>query len=423
MSYKAISHKGQSSDIFFTKDNNQPPQTVNQRQNNKSSYDIIELADAPKENVLQHRKKQINPNAMKSSLFSSQPETQQKIRNYKGAQSTIVLGTDDTSGYNVRKDKTSSYEPSKYQSGESAYERKIQQFYGDEARNNLKIKSAFGTLKREDKNPSVNECKNARDRKFQTFNSNNNVGHTGYRKTEPFVSANSSGKTFDESQRGKYNINDPEKEELNNRIYASEAPKEEEEPKETHENNRKKNVCKEGSDVRFAKLDWKDPMNERLFQKGDNEDSTARQRKLNDLYGVNSVNRKTYKGDEFDRKALEYQIQKDHPLENEAQIMKRVQNVSSLEGSGYTSQPSITKDRQSKNYEIKNFTNIDQVNIKDIEKLMRNKGMHIYGVKTQDYYMDSNQKGRVLFCIRENSDETTFNLKWDMLIISIRTNK
>ena len=48
MSYKAISHKGQSSDIFFTKDNNQPPQTVNQRQNNKSS------------------------------LFSSQPETQQK---------------------------------------------------------------------------------------------------------------------------------------------------------------------------------------------------------------------------------------------------------------------------------------------------------------------------------------------------------
>ena len=170
-------------------------------------------------------------------------------------------------------------------------------------------------------------------------------------------------------------------------------------------------MCKEGSDVRFAKLDWKDPMNERLFQKGDNEDSTARQRKLNDLYGVNSVNRKTYKGDEFDRKALEYQIQKDHPLENEAQIMKRVQNVSSLEGSGYTSQPSITKDRQSKNYEIKNFTNIDQVNIKDIEKLMRNKGMHIYGVKTQDYYMDSNQKERVLFSIRENSDETTFNNK------------
>ena len=64
----------------------------------------------------------------------------------------------------------------------------------------MKIKSAFGTLKREDNNPSVNECKNARDRKFQTFDSNNNVGHTGYRKTEPFVSANSSGKTFDESQ-------------------------------------------------------------------------------------------------------------------------------------------------------------------------------------------------------------------------------
>lgn len=154
-------------------------------------------------------------------------------------------------------------------------------------------------------------------------------------------------------------------------------------------------MCKEGSDVRFAKLDWKDPRNEQLFQKGNNEESTARQRNLNDLYGVNSVKCNPTKENELDRKALEYQIQKEHPMENEAQIMKRVQNVSSLEGSGYTSQ----HDRQSKNYEIKNFTNIDQVNVKDIEKLMRNKGMHIYGVKTQDYYMDSNQKGRVLFSI------------------------
>lgn len=166
-------------------------------------------------------------------------------------------------------------------------------------------------------------------------------------------------------------------------------------------------MCKEGSDVRFAKLDWKDPRNEQLFQNGNNEESTAKQRNLNDLYGVNSVKCNPTKENELDRKALEYQIQKEHPMENEAQIMKRVQNVSSLEGSGFTSQ----HDRQSKNYEIKNFTNIDQVNVKDIEKLMRNKGMHIYGVKTQDYYMDSNQKGRVLFSIRENSDEITFNKK------------
>lgn len=355
---------------------------------------------------------------MKSSVFSNAPETQQRVRKNKGGETTLVLGTDDTSGYNVRKDKTSSYDPSKYQSGDTAYERKIQQFYGEEARTNLKQKSAFGTLKREenDNNRIVNEC----NRKFQIFNSNNNVGHTAYRKAEPFVNANSSGKTFDESQRGKYNrveglksniFNEPEKEKLHNRIYAREVPKEEEEPKEKHENNRKKNVCKEGSDVRFAKLDWKDPRNERLFQKADNEESTAKERKLNDLYGVNSVKSNSTKQNELDRKALEYQIQKDHPMESEAQIMKRVQNVSSLEGSGYTSQPITTNDRQSKNYEIKNFTNIDQINVKDIEKLMRNKGMHIYEVKTQDYYMDSNQKGRVLFSIRENSDEITFNKK------------
>lgn len=74
---------------------------------------------------------------------------------------------------------------------------------------------------------------------------------------------------------------------------------------------------------------------------------------------MNSVKCNPTKENELDRKALEYQIQKEHPMENEAQIMKRVQNVSSLEGSGFTSQPITTNDRQSKNYEIKNFTNID----------------------------------------------------------------
>ena len=159
MSYKAISHKGQSSDIFFTKNQPQPVVTPH-RQNNKSSYDIIGLTDAPKENMPQHRKKIINANAMKSSVFSNAPETQQKVRKNKGGETTLVLGTDDTSGYNVRKDKTSSYDPSKYQSGDTAYERKIQQFYGEEARTNLKQKSAFGTLKREenDNNRIVNEC-------------------------------------------------------------------------------------------------------------------------------------------------------------------------------------------------------------------------------------------------------------------------
>lgn len=83
MSYKAISHKGQSSDIFFTKNQPQPVPTSH-RQNNKSSYDIIGLTDAPKENVTQHRKKIINANAMKSSVFSNAPETQQKVRKNKG---------------------------------------------------------------------------------------------------------------------------------------------------------------------------------------------------------------------------------------------------------------------------------------------------------------------------------------------------
>ena len=83
MSYKAISHKGQSSDIFFTKNQPQPVPTPH-RQNNKSSYDIIGLTDAPKEIMSQHRKKIINANAMKSSVFSNAPETQQRVRKNKG---------------------------------------------------------------------------------------------------------------------------------------------------------------------------------------------------------------------------------------------------------------------------------------------------------------------------------------------------
>ena len=164
--------------------------------------------------------------------------------------------------------------------------------------------------------------------------------------------------------------------------------------------NQKRSMRITERSVRFAKLDWKDPRNEQLFQKADNEESTAKQRNLNDLYGVNSVKCNPTKENELDRKALEYQIQKEHPMENEAQIMKRVQNVSSLEGSGYTSQPITTNDCQSKNYEIKNYTNIVQINVKDIEKLMRNKGITWIAIRKEESYSQLEKIAMRLHLIR-----------------------
>ena len=118
MSYTQISQFGHSSDIFNTKELNKPEIPTlpkRQRQTNISS-DIIGWSDPiePSSNC----KKPLKSNTMKSSVFSHEPLPQQRVRNIKGAQTTFVLGTDDTSIYNVKKPQPTKYDPNKYYKGE-----------------------------------------------------------------------------------------------------------------------------------------------------------------------------------------------------------------------------------------------------------------------------------------------------------------
>lgn len=436
MSYKQNTQFGQSSDIFNLKELNKPEVPAipkRTRENNKSSYDIIAWTN-PVASTSQpaQRKKPIESNTIKSTVFSKDPLPPQKVRHCKGAETTFVLGTDDNSIYSVKKDKSTTYDPNKYFKESTAYERKVQQFYGDEAKANVDKKSSIGTIEKEEKtfDKPQNNCVTAKDRKFQTFYNNNKLGNTSYVKPDPFLNQNSTNTKYDGTQKGVYNhveylksniFNDPEKENVNNKVFAKPPPKEEEKY-EIPQNIKKRNMCKDENDVCFAKLDWKDDRTDKYFKKLPDkivDQKNAKQRKINDLYGENvqpNLNTKTEENDQQFRKDLEYIVHNEYPKENEAQIKKRIQNLSAMQGKEFVDQTSkFTKieDRKCQNFEIKNFTNINEVNVPEIEKLMKSKGMHVYGVNTEEFYMNQNQKGRIVFSLRENNDDKNFDQKFN----------
>ena len=39
--------------------------------------------------------------------------------------------------------------------------------------------------------------------------------------------------------------------------------------------------------------------------------------------------------------------------------------------------------------------------------------MHVYGVNTEEFYMNQNQKGRIVFSLRENNDDKNFDQKFN----------
>ena len=434
MSYNQISHFGHSSDIFNTKELNKPEvPTVpkRQRQTNVSS-DIIAWSDPVKQEATSNqRKKPLESNTMKSSVFSHEPLPQQRVRDIKGAQTTFVLGTDDTSIYNVKKPQPTKYDPNKYYKESTAYERIVKQLYGDEVPKDLNKKSCMGTLQKEEElndNPKSN-CMSAKERKFQMFYNNNKVGNKNFEKPDPFLNNNSTGTKYDGNKKGVYNhveylksniFNDPDKEDINNKVFAQNIPKEEEKI-ERPTNIKKRNMCKDENDVCFAKLDWRDANVDKYFKKQPDKvisETNAKQRKLNELYGKDakaSEDVTKADNDQQFRKNLEFDLHNEHPQENEAQIKKRIENLSAIQGKEFVNETSkynkINNNRKCQNYEIKNFSNINQVNVPEIEKLIRSKGMHVYGVNTEEFYVGDNQKGRIVFSLRENEDGNKFDQK------------
>lgn len=458
-SYKANSRYGQSSDIFHLYSLNKPevnPVPKHKRMTNRSSYDIIGMRDTniiDASNPQVSRKKQIESNTIKSTVFSNEPLPSQKLRDTRTRQTSFVFGTDDNSEFIVHKQKNTNYNPNKYFNEPTAYERKIHQLYGhdgvklneNESKPKHRKSSSIGTIEHENRinNPPTKECVNAKERKFQTFYNNNNLGETNYSKPEPFLNNNSTGSKYDSNKPGVYNhveylksniFNDPDKENTNNTMFAEKAPivkkVDEENEKQKIIINRKKNLWKNQDEACFTNLDWRNEKLDKYFKQplDKDVDVNAKERKMNQINGTdfqkgNDINNNNNKDDNDlqMRKDLEFIMHSNYPKENEAQIKKRLENVSSFQGKEFIAENQKYRnvngneiDRKIVNYELKNFKDLNQVNVSEIEKMFLRKGIHINNIRTEEFHRnEDNTKGKVVFSLRENNDDPKFNDKFN----------
>lgn len=438
-----------SSDIFNLKDNNKPQIKITNKHTNKSnisSYDIIGLSDAPKVTQMQNNNKRKNLN-LTSTVFSKEPIQYKKRVEYAVAKPSIILGSEDQPEYHIKRLKTEPFDPTHYYPKVTAYDRKIKQFYGNEKPpQNIIIdlkrnrKSGIGALKIENnkyQKPPI-KCNNARERKIKSLYDHYNFSrlrHTSMdnKNKKTLIKTNSAGCIFDMKKSDVYNkiemlksniFNDSAKDENNKKQFATKVIPLDKEiidynhlPKPRYKNN----LCTEGDEACFGNIDWKNTKTNLLFRPKISKESklTSFDRKINDLYGENAVgNSNNPKGilsnDKLIKKEVENIFQYLHPNEHIYQIKKRAQNISATQGHDFLNDAiKITEgDRTVKTFQLNNFKSTSSVNSKRIEKIFKNNGIHLFGMQIDDNCINGKEKGKIVFSLRENTNDKTFNNKF-----------
>lgn len=423
MSYAVNVQQGKSSDIFNTNpDTSSVAITPSKIRDSNKSTNFISWNVADSE-----VKKPVRANpTQKSSIFTDGPIESKSVRTYQN-KDTLVLGTEDTSSFNVKKDKTKTYDPEKYLKSSTAYERSLKQFYGDDEKyktNNLK--SSIGALTTE-LNPKENQRfteGNAKERKtymlYGEKGTNNNNSTT---KPEPIMSKNSANAQITAEKDGINNQVDSLKsniffnkdfEKRNKEIFATKP----EEPQESivekvtpTKTNRKK-----AENVYYAKLDWKDPKTSLMYRNKDNMNDTAHDRKLNDLFGRKDSHPKQMQEPDMQlRNEIEKNYHSEHPKEKECKIKKQMENVSTIIDTKQIYDPIKVKyaERLCQNYEVGNFTHYNDVNVDKVAQVLKSKGMHIFNTKTDESYHDGKTIGKISFSIRGINDDNNYQAKLD----------
>lgn len=434
---------GRSSDIFHTKNINKPeynqPPSKPRLGNNHSSSDLLawkrQSSQTESKPIRVHRsphKMGVEPNH--KLCFASSTAG-------KRTESKVVFGTDDNKDSVVRKKNTTAYDPTIYyrKSERSAYDRKFRELscsdFGDKTklRKNLKDElnskptmerqrssSTFGTMNREfgeDKpnfqiGPKISNKQEGPKRNFY--------------KNE-ILKQNSSGYFFDKNKQSKTlkidglksNIfNDPDKETINkidNTKYAGPAKNNEKKLKPRPKTNR----ITEDRDNYIIDLDWRDTRTNLFFKSPETKEMKKPiERKMEDLYGkgaaydTNRLKGPQKEEDKSMRDALTKKLAYETPKSGIDKIQKKIENVAYYQNKNpyknknyEEEQKQITPQSEEKTYELKNFTNSNDVNLTEIEKAFRKKGLHIYGIKNETGVGDYGKKGRITFNVRNNDNK------------------
>lgn len=431
MSYRENILHGNSSDIFHQHNlNKEEVKPVRQKRLCNNSFDFL---SSPTVDTFPTSKPSRINNSFQSSVFSTQPEQTKISRRYLG-KNTLVLGKEDNSDYKVKREKYSSYDPNKYYKNSSAYERKIQQLYGNNSKytegNN--IKSSIGMLDLEIKQAdNANPSGSVKDKTYYMLYHTNGATKKNWlnvnsNKKKAFM--NSIDGQFTEGKEAIYNhveslksniFFSPEQEKKNKKYFASKSNAPSEYNYDSSKDYQKKNLRLNQDELIYAKVDWKDPKSYLHFRNRSDIDETAHNRKLNDLFGSKEVKspKQLFETDYQLRETLESHYHKQNPKELESKVKKQMERISTIPNTNnhhlYDPIKVNKSERLSQNYEVKNFANVKDVNIEQIEKVFRSKGMHIFGTKADNSYYDGKKIGKLTFSIREKTDDKQFKYKFN----------
>ena len=439
----------QSSDIFHTKsvgkpEYNQPPKRI--RHNNNSEADLLSWKKEPKIAEKDQKPIRVHRSPPKMSMQPEQRLTIAKSTTGKRTKSSVVLGTYDNSEFKVKRGKDKAYDPSKYFTIKSAYDLKFQHLSQSEmddskpASRNLnnafksegkkrQFKTTMGTMREEfkEEKPNFKMVENYVNHDLPGTERESQRGK--FRKE--MMHTNSTGINFNNKKQTqsirvdqlKSNIfNDPDKEKLNQKDsnYISEERKNAEALRNAKKDVRPKTnrIAKEGENY-ICKLDWKDPKTSLFFKSKEEPDIRPIDRKMNELYGGSIVNEAwaapQTERDLNVRNNIKNKMSVQNPKENFAKIQKKMENVAYYQNQNpeyYIPSNTQPKASTDKKYELKNFTDSKNVNLEDVEKAFRSKGLHIYGIKNETGLGGYETKGRITFKIRNNeSNNIIFNRK------------
>ena len=448
----------QQSDIFHQKDNIKKPEYIqkhkeNDINRNKTTYNFLSFnaKNAPQPT---HK---IKDYFTKSNIvLGGEEESKQPLssRNYddtftrhkKGMNTDhISLGNYDGKEYKVIRNKSKEYNPDKYfQKNISALDRKLKQIYGENIiigqeknininkNKAIKIKDEFCV--HNEYNPIKVSTNNSKQMKY--FNL---YGEKGIEKMEEKIkfykdNSNNDSKKYilgEDSLKNKINM-------LSSNIFNSE-------PNEKIKNNingirrnarnnsasqkfilnsnfsKTFKIKNEDADYRPSKLNWKDSKSSLYFANETDEKiatQTARQRKVKEFYGSNEKYEKfksEKKNNINDRKIIEKITSEKNPQINSISKIKKIaEGISQLEQKDLNEVFNLKKNHNENitcevvTSRIKNGS----VDLKDIEKIFANNGIHLYGLKEEARpVFGSRNDNKIIFNIRKSENDKNFGTK------------
>ena len=430
------------SDIFNLKSMTRPEPFYSQKAHranstNRTSYNFLDWDDSKFVNPPIKTSKKLNHTRNKplcqmkhknfqEKLFSV--DDQIKVKADKNQINTFSMGDYEGKEYKIKKQKTCDYNPGLYYKLKRPSHLKMEQIYGEDTIR--KNRPAIHRTKTEERSLNMSS-NNPRERKLMNLYGMNGNLNLKFDSFSIQRSTNNEYNPENDSKQNRVNMlrsnifNDKVKERFNTEINNANTKNDQIKVKISDKKPKKEKTL--GKKAKYEQnaekfpgnLDWRNEKVNLLFNSERNEDimhKDARQRKLKEIYGVESSTQKGKGGKNFkksERKLIEEATKQTYSNLNQSKIRKLSENVSDIQGNQFVNNSSKYKTQKDFNnsfkaYEIHN----NNISEKEIEKAFAEKGIHIYDVKEENLSVMGNKKdNKIVFKIRENKNDKDFDNK------------